>query len=286
MGVFVKIIRTLKSTLLLISFTTLLISCGKKDFKTQIEGYTNTEPEQVLAELEDARGCSFFSLIHEEFHGMIDCESGETYFLKHSGDLSLKFDIDISIYLEFVPIATVPRVCSEVEILVNGSFELGHDLGNNKWGVFKTLEGWYAQTYDVDAPIEIQNGQNIGGLSPSDGDAKLELDSHNKSGFTASDAFVTQDVPTERGIIYSLSFDYAPRVNNNVETNRVEVYFNNQLVANINGIKREWKTYRINVVGMGDNDKLSFRAIADNDTLGGYIDNVSLTEVCPEEEEE
>jgi len=274
-------LKTLMSILLLSSF---LIGCAKERINTQIPDFTNTDPEQVLAEIQDAQGCSYFSLIHEHFYGMIDCESGETYFLKHTGELSMEIDIDISIYLNFVPVADEPRVCSDEEILINGSFELGHGLGNNQWGVFESIDGWYAQTYDVDAPIEIQNGQNIGGLAPSDGDSKLELDSHNRNGYSASDAFVTQDIPTERGIIYSLSFDYAPRVSNNVETNRVEVYFNNQLIANLNGINKQWRNYRINVVGMGDDDKLSFRAIADNDTLGGYIDNVSLTEVCPEEE--
>ena len=60
---------------------------------------------------------------------------------------------------------------------------------------------------------------------------------------------------------------------------RVEVYWNGEMVANLNGIKREWSSYRLTVVG-GDTSKLSFRAIADNDTLGGYIDNVKLIERC------
>ena len=128
--------------------------------------------------------------------------------------------------------------------------------------------------------IEIQNGDNIGGLRASHGKAKLELDSHPKNGFKASDAIVYQVIPTLHNQMYRLRFDYSPRVKNDVSTNIVEVYWNGSKIAHLNNIKVGWQRFELNVLGNDIEGQLEFRALLDKDTLGGYIDNISLKAVC------
>jgi len=263
---------------LLISLISLSIITGCGKAKKAIDQITS---DTVTQDSLSAQGCSSFNLTHPEVSTLISCETGEVYMLLTNGELTIDVGIDISLYLEYVNITNDNNyMCSTDELLINGSFEDGHNLGNNKWGVFLDLPGWSAEIDIVDAPIEIQNGNNIGGIAASDGTSKMELDSHNKNGYTESDALVSQILTTTEDKVYSVKFDYSARVNNNAGTNRVEVYWNNNRIASLNSSNVGWETYTLNVVGIDLESKLSFRAVGDNDTLGGYIDNVSVQEIC------
>jgi len=161
-------------------------------------------------------------------------------------------------------------------IIQNGSFEEGHNLGNNQWNVFDHVGAWYADTTYNDAGIEIQKGQNIGDLAPSDGDSKLEFDAHNKNGYSASDVEVYQVVDTDDAEDYILTFDYSPRIAGNEKTNAAEVYFDGNLVASLNSEVKGWQKYTLIVKGAGNATRLSFKGYIDNDTVGGYLDNIKL----------
>jgi len=175
-----------------------------------------------------------------------------------------------------VPAEVEPVTPSErVNLVVNGSFEEGHDLSDGQWGVYEEILGWKAHTEEINAPIEVQQG-NIGQLFPSNGRSKIELDSHDKAGFTASDAHVYQDVVTVAEDYYFLAFDYAPRVESDSTTSDVEVYYDGELIATLTGNKRDWTHYEFLVQSTTDLTRIEFRALLDNDTLGGYIDNVTL----------
>ncbi len=164
-----------------------------------------------------------------------------------------------------------------VNLISNGSFEEGHSLTGKSWGVYAEVGAWKAHTEEINAPIEVQTG-NIGGLFPSNGQSKIELDSHDKAGFTASDAHVYQDIETTEDSYYLLGFDYAPRVETDSTTSDVEVYYDGELLTTLHGDKREWTHYEFLVQSSSYLTRLEFRAILDNDTLGGYIDNVTLFE--------
>lgn len=168
-------------------------------------------------------------------------------------------------------------------IVLNGSFEEGHNLGNNRWNVFEEVGAWKADLTYNDAGIEIQNGQSIGGLAPSDGDAKLEFDAHNRNGFTASDVEVYQEIDTDASVDYVLTFDYSPRVEGNTDTNKAEVYWDGNLIATLNAEVKGWQTYTIVVSGVGAATRLSFQGHIDNDTVGGYLDNVKLKPILEDE---
>ncbi|OUR95871.1 hypothetical protein A9Q84_15340 [Halobacteriovorax marinus] len=171
------------------------------------------------------------------------------------------------------------------DLILNGSFEEGHSLGNNRWGVFPSVGAWHADTTYNDAGIEIQTGQSIGGIAPSDGDSKLEFDAHARNGFTASDVAVYQDIDTDAAGDYILYFDYSPRVGGNTETNGAEVFFDGQLIATLNAEVVGWQTYALRVSGAGDATRVSFKGYIDNNTVGGYLDNVHLKKIVDNEED-
>lgn len=168
---------------------------------------------------------------------------------------------------------------SQDNLVFNGSFEEGHGLGDNTWGLYKDLPGWYADLQVVDAPIEVQTGQT-GGLLPSDGNAKIELDSHDKDGFTRSDARVYQLIDTEVGAQYEVSLDYSPRTKNNEHSNFVWVLIDGKEMKKLRSKTIGWITTKFIFRATNNETRLEFRAKRDRDTLGGFIDNVILKKVA------
>lgn len=171
--------------------------------------------------------------------------------------------------------------CVHGNLIVNGSFEEGHGLGNRNWNTYGEgrIPGWNPDLEASNAPIEIQNGR-LGGIRAQDGTAKLELDSHARGPFTESNAHVYQDVDTNPGETYELSFHYAPRPRDGGSgSSDAEVWWNGEKVATLTDETRGWREITLNVKGGdGDTTRLEFRAVGKENTLGGYIDNVSL---CP-----
>ncbi|MEO0336490.1 MAG: hypothetical protein AAF202_08850, partial [Pseudomonadota bacterium] len=169
-------------------------------------------------------------------------------------------------------------------LVINSSFEEGHSLRPNRWGVYSEITGWTADLDFNDAPIEVQRGTVT---EASDGEHYIELDSHPRKPFSESNAAVYQDIPTEDGQAYRLSFDYAversPRgINegNYQDSNTVEVYWEGERVAVLNEFRQEWTTTEVLVVGnSGGASRLEFRGGGREDTHGGFIDNVKLEQV-------
>jgi len=95
-----------------------------------------------------------------------------------TGTLSVSIDDDMPI---------IGPVAATNNLIVNGSFELGHDLGNNQWSIYHSLSGdWTTDDIGVagphgDVPFEVQTG-NVGGVFAQDGNALVELDSDLNSG--------------------------------------------------------------------------------------------------------
>lgn len=249
----------------------------------------------VLPDIANKEGCyTTFPSGVDNVLAIITCDNGEEYTVHDDETVTIGINDDVTPVPEDnsdiaddtdeeQDLDDVEDFCSEEEnFIVNGSFEEGHGLGNNKWGLFDALPGWYAMLDRRNAAIEIQNGNSIGGIAASDGQAKLELDAHNKNGYTMSDAIVAQDIFLSREGIYKLSFDYSPRVNGKKATNKVTVKWNGEKIAKLLGKKRGWRRIEVDVItkaGPGV-QRLIFKGKKDSDTLGGYIDNVRLTPVC------
>jgi hypothetical protein len=159
------------------------------------------------------------------------------------------------------------------DLIINGSFEEDLGLGENRWGLYNEIPGWKADLENQNAPIEVQYGIRIGGIAPSHGRAKLELDSDTKDGHDANDAHVYQDIQTDGARTYLLSFDYAPRT---AGSSPFEVYWDGELIAEVNEDILQWYTMEIEVDGTDSETRLEFRALSDGDSLGAYLDNISL----------
>jgi VCBS repeat-containing protein len=188
---------------------------------------------------------------------------------------------------------TVTECHERGNLLINGSFEdLGTEDGglleNGNWGVFTEIPGWKSGASEADPSgvpgLEIQN--NIV-LVAKDGKHYVELDSDDLDvGKTPSpsttNAAIYQDVATEAGHNYVLSFSYSPR-QGDPTSDGIEVWFDGVKIAEIDsGTVGQWTQYTY-VVQAGEGDdtpdlsKLQFKATGDADEFGGLIDDVKLT---------
>ncbi len=167
-------------------------------------------------------------------------------------------------------------------LVQNFSFEKCHGLTGKSWNVYESLCGWEVNRSLSDAPIEIQNG----GVTTDayHGQAYLELDSHPKNGFTQSNADVFQLLDTKQGKVYRLTYFYQARVVGHESTNNVEVKWEGETVVTNNDVQRGWQQTVIyvrgnNVDANGGFSKLGFIGTGEEDTLGGFIDLVTVQEV-------
>lgn len=158
-------------------------------------------------------------------------------------------------------------------LLVNGSFEGGPALPANSWNVFGSLPGWQGDP-GLNAGIELRR-QNAG--TAQDGQYFVELDTYHNS-------WMTQQVATNAGEHYTLSWYYSPRAGVAAASNPIEVYWNNVLLFTNGGTgigfsNHQWQQFALDVVGTGGIDVLKFAAVGTSDGYGGSLDNISLNAV-------
>ena len=149
-------------------------------------------------------------------------------------------------------------------LITNGSFE--QDVVNSKWTLLNTVTGWQ----NDGARFEIQTSR-LGIINAQDGNQYIELDS------TANHS-VYQNIATQSGKTYEVSFYYSPRVNGNEETNKVDVKWDGVTVLNLNATQRGWQSFSITVEASSESSELRFTGTGKNDSYGRFIDNVSVTE--------
>jgi UDP-3-O-[3-hydroxymyristoyl] glucosamine N-acyltransferase len=174
---------------------------------------------------------------------------------------------------------------ASAQIVKNGSFE-SPDVPYGTWRLFSDptitqgLE-WSGFPINPNDPrcfdisgipiygIEIQN--HVAG-SPHTGDQHVELDSYCSSG-------MFQDLPTMPGQLYDLSFAYSPRPC--VSDNRILVKWGSGKIADLNGYvcpgDTAWEVHDITCLSASvDTTRLQFEDASVSDSIGGYIDSVSV----------
>ncbi len=161
-------------------------------------------------------------------------------------------------------------------LVMNESFENCHGLGSRGWGVYETLCGWNVDRDYSDAPIEIQNGIVV---TSQDGTAHLELDSHNRNGFTESNADVYQDLETKKGKVYRMTYYYQARVVGNSSTNGATVQWEGNTVSTMNDSSRGWQKVQVYVRANADGSRIDFMGSGTEDTYGALIDMVTVEEI-------
>jgi hypothetical protein len=158
---------------------------------------------------------------------------------------------------------------ARANLLVNGSFE-DVAIASGSYSLFAAIPGW---SIDTGPFIEIQN--HVAG-SPHDGNQYLELDS-------TANTSVYQDVLTVVGAPYRLTFWYSPRPGIASSSNGVDLMIDGNLTALLIGDGTAngdtvWTQYSFLVIGDGST-RIEFAGVGTSDSLGGYIDAVSLTTV-------
>jgi PEP-CTERM motif/Protein of unknown function (DUF642) len=176
--------------------------------------------------------------------------------------------------LAIAALLAMPVVASAdpINLLTNGGFEATAQ-NNGTWNIYANLPGWTGGA----AGIEVRN--NIAG-SAFEGNNYVELD-------TTGNSSITQNVATINGAQYDLSFAYSGRPGVGAATNAIEVLWNNQslgVIAQQGGAAHNWQTFQFSVTGAATSSSLVFRAVGASDSLGGSLDNVSLTSPVPEPE--
>lgn len=171
----------------------------------------------------------------------------------------------------------------QATLLENGNFDAtDHILGTQtkyldeltegQWDVFDHLPGWTAGAGT--SGIEIQYNSVIDAFSPN---YYVELDSHEGDDTNSS---MYQNVFLDTGN-YELSFMYHARTNIDNDDNGIEAFLGEIQIGSIskrlNDMTANWElvTWNFNVTSAADYD-LSFAAYGNDNTLGGFIDDVSL----------
>ncbi|MEL6553751.1 MAG: hypothetical protein AAFQ63_09875 [Cyanobacteria bacterium J06621_11] len=82
---------------------------------------------------------------------------------------------------------------------------------------------------------------------------------------------------------YKFSFKYSPRQGLSADTNKINVYWEGRLLDTITkagGSRNQWQTfsYDVKADSRRETPTIAFRAVGKNDKLGGFIDDVVLTQ--------
>jgi hypothetical protein len=170
-----------------------------------------------------------------------------------------------------LPLLTVSAIAlsasgAGANMIQNGSFE-EPVIAYGSWTPDLPVPGWKVE---YGYGIEIQN--HVAG-DPQHGNNHVELDTHYNSS-------ISQTISTSSGVKYNLSFWYSPRPNVSEDSNIINVYFNGTLIDSITGYSAnvtDWKPHTYPLTALSDSSVLMFEAAGISDSVGGYIDNVSMT---------
>ena len=146
------------------------------------------------------------------------------------------------------------------EVALNGAFGDVNvsQLGNGVW-----------HTDNNGGRVEIGKGSVYG----AGGDNQV-IELERNSG-DASNLYTKID--TKAGSTYNVSFDYAPRAG--VDNSLINVYWGGQLIGTLNSSTTGMQHYSFDIPVTADgSQKLEFRA-GDNNSLGGVLDNINVTQV-------
>lgn len=150
-------------------------------------------------------------------------------------------------------------------LIINGGFEFPQ-LKNASWQSVKSVKGWGEKR---NQPLEIQN--NVVGKA-IEGNQLMELDAQKSTS-------IFQKIPTNKKQVYILSFCFSARPNTSKEENLLEIFWDGKKIDVLQkkGEKKcNWSTYQYEVIGTNKNTTLEFRDVGISNSVGSYLDNVTL----------
>ncbi len=162
--------------------------------------------------------------------------------------------------------AAEPVVQLASNLVTNGSFE-DTPVQADSFGVYSAIKGW-TKISGVGFKVD-RRTERFG--EAADGTAWIELDAYGQN------TTVGQNVDTLTGRDYTLSVDFTSG-GRDVSSTEVDVFWEGEKIDRLTGGgPGSWKTYQYLVKGSDRNvSTLAFRAVGAVDSVGGFIDNVSL----------
>jgi PEP-CTERM motif len=214
---------------------------------------------------------------------------------KHLFDSFFQLGINIMKKLGFATLASVAILAampaSAATVVFTSGFEGEGNSDNSRtpgddpgvitpagdYGLYTTADGWTAD--DPTKPIELQN--NVAG-APS----TLPIGDGGKV-FVELDSTTNSSMSREIGPgSYLLSFLYSPRPGQPSSTNGIQVGLMNGMVfsqlALVQGpgiANTSWFNINVGPFAAAAGSRLTFRAVGNSDSLGGYVDNITLAQV-------
>jgi Protein of unknown function (DUF642)/PEP-CTERM motif len=176
-----------------------------------------------------------------------------------------------------MPLLATPlmALAGPTELVVNGGFE-SNVLNNGSWQVFTNgqVQGWLAQD-----EIEIRN--NVAGTAAG-GSNYVELDANHNSS-------MSQDLHTQAGTDYLLSFYYSNRTGDSAATDGLSFKVGADYVI-LPALKTNntgdnlWELFTTTFMATSAITRLTFTAMGTNDSYGSSLDSISVTPAVPEPE--
>ncbi len=184
-------------------------------------------------------------------------------------------------------------------LVINGSFEdvTGHkvsgsggnegfiqdkNISNANWFGMQALEGWELLS-DSSMWMEPHH-KNHAGTGSNDGDNALDLGETNSNDSDTDNTHIGQIIAgINDGQDYNLSFafrDKALSQANESESGKMQVIWNGEVVATIDGNNNTWQSETVTITGgSGDNsNRLEFKEIGEgSDNWGIALDDISIT---------
>ncbi len=173
-----------------------------------------------------------------------------------------------------------------INLIENGSFE-APVLSDNSWNIFQTVPGWsfdWMNSTEVTPSLELHRG--VFSWLANHGSQYAELDgdwygpSNQGSGASTK---IWQDIETIENQNYELKFSFSARPNTLSNNNVLGVLWGNNNVLGSpftltnNTNQTNWQEYSVDLVGNGEIMRLQFEDRGLEDSMGTFLDNVSLT---------
>lgn len=156
-------------------------------------------------------------------------------------------------------------------LLVNGGFE-STAVANGSWVNVASTPGW-TWLSGPGTGFEIRN--NVAG-SAQEGRNYIELD-------TTGNTLIGQYLDNlGAGARFDLSFWYSPREFQAASTNGLQVFWNGvalDALTGVGGSGNDWTQHQYQVTAQAGRNLLSFASVGTSDSVGGNLDNVSLSRI-------
>jgi uncharacterized repeat protein (TIGR01451 family)/LPXTG-motif cell wall-anchored protein len=188
-------------------------------------------------------------------------------------------------------------------LIINGGFESPLIADSQSWNIYSNsqISGWKIEWVSltpsefggfarpINANLELQNS-NVG-WDPQEGNQFAELDSDwdgpsgSLNGEPAS-VKIYQDIPTIAGATYNIAFWFSPRPGTGLTDNRLQFKWDSEVKDTLEAAGENntaWIKHEYTFTASGTVTRLYFTDLGYANSLGTFLDNVSVKCVPPQE---